>query len=303
MTDIDTDLDRASWLEWRRHGIGGSDIAILMGISRYDTPYGLWLDKTGRRTVEKADFSGRMAMGKRMEATITKFFEEDTGYIVRDAQAQVVHSLKPWIRVTLDGFVHDGDGYLMGVGEWKCTTQPEVKVMPMHVAQVQWQLLATSLPVGWLAVLRNGNEFTIHRIEEDKEYQNRMQETAARFWYDNVLADVPPPVGAFDGDALNSTRPHSGESVDLPSQLYDDLVKARRIKKAAEEDVSYAENAIKALMVDAEAGMIGGKAVVTWAPRVQYRLDTTALKRDLPEIADKYLKPSESRVFTVKGEK
>ena len=39
---------RQAWLESRRLGIGGSDVAAILGFSPYKSPYQLWLDKTGR---------------------------------------------------------------------------------------------------------------------------------------------------------------------------------------------------------------------------------------------------------------
>lgn len=38
---------------------------------------------------------------------------------------------------------------------------------------------------------------------------------------------------------------------------------------------------------------------VTWKPVSASRIDTTALKRELPEIAEKYTKTTESRRFTI----
>ena len=38
---------------------------------------------------------------------------------------------------------------------------------------------------------------------------------------------------------------------------------------------------------------------VTWKPVTSSRLDTTALKRELPEVAEKFTKTTESRRFTI----
>lgn len=38
---------------------------------------------------------------------------------------------------------------------------------------------------------------------------------------------------------------------------------------------------------------------VTWKPVTTNRLDTTALKKELPEIAERYTKVSESKRFTI----
>lgn len=40
------DLTRAQWLELRRQGIGGSDVAAILGLSKWRTALEVWQDKT-----------------------------------------------------------------------------------------------------------------------------------------------------------------------------------------------------------------------------------------------------------------
>ncbi len=42
------------WLEHRKQGIGGSDAAVVCGISRYKSPVELWLDKTNQIPAQEA---------------------------------------------------------------------------------------------------------------------------------------------------------------------------------------------------------------------------------------------------------
>jgi len=46
---------RQEWLQERRKGIGGSDAAAVLGLSKWKTPYALWLKKTGQGTDDGAD--------------------------------------------------------------------------------------------------------------------------------------------------------------------------------------------------------------------------------------------------------
>lgn len=39
------DLTRQEWLKIRQTGIGGSDIAAILGVSKYKTAYDLYLEK------------------------------------------------------------------------------------------------------------------------------------------------------------------------------------------------------------------------------------------------------------------
>lgn len=44
--------DRSEFLARRMAGIGGSDIAAVLGLSPYKTALQLWMEKTGRNTTE-----------------------------------------------------------------------------------------------------------------------------------------------------------------------------------------------------------------------------------------------------------
>ena len=42
-----TNEQRALWLEGRRTGIGGSDVAAVLGLNPWKTPLDVWNDKLG----------------------------------------------------------------------------------------------------------------------------------------------------------------------------------------------------------------------------------------------------------------
>ena len=41
-------LSKEEWLRVRKHGLGGSDISILLGINPWRSELELWLDKTNQ---------------------------------------------------------------------------------------------------------------------------------------------------------------------------------------------------------------------------------------------------------------
>ena len=47
--------DRAEWLAWRRSGIGASDVAGILGISPWASPFTVWADKLGLLPDEDLD--------------------------------------------------------------------------------------------------------------------------------------------------------------------------------------------------------------------------------------------------------
>ena len=65
------------WVEARKNGIGGSDVASIMGINKYSSPLSVWLIKTGREP--SPDLSGNQAAewGNRLEDVVADKFAEE----------------------------------------------------------------------------------------------------------------------------------------------------------------------------------------------------------------------------------
>ena len=53
---VETDgLSREEWLEYRKQGIGGSDVAAILGISKWKSEIEIWITKTSTEPVEQVD--------------------------------------------------------------------------------------------------------------------------------------------------------------------------------------------------------------------------------------------------------
>ena len=79
---VDTaDLSREDWLAYRRLGIGGSDVAAIMGISPFATIRDLYNDKTGVLPLIDEEESNWVAkeVGHRLEDLVAEIFSRKTG--------------------------------------------------------------------------------------------------------------------------------------------------------------------------------------------------------------------------------
>ena len=76
MTTVDT---RAEWLRWRRSGIGASDIAALLGISPWASPFSVWADKLGLLPDEELDDDDVREFGRRLDALALEFASAPRG--------------------------------------------------------------------------------------------------------------------------------------------------------------------------------------------------------------------------------
>lgn len=74
-------LSREEWLDYRKKGIGGSDVAAIMGVSPFATKRDLFYDKTGIRPAfqENEDNWVAKEVGHRLEDLVAEIFTKKTG--------------------------------------------------------------------------------------------------------------------------------------------------------------------------------------------------------------------------------
>ena len=74
-------LPKPDWLEYRRDGIGGSDVAIVAGLPPYQTKMDLYFDKLRIQPIEQED-KLCLEVGHALETVIAQKFSRLTGYQV-----------------------------------------------------------------------------------------------------------------------------------------------------------------------------------------------------------------------------
>ena len=77
-----------------------------------------------------------------------------------------------------------------------------------------------------------------------------------------------------------------------------ELMELKRMKEELEAEIAATEDAIKAVMGDEEL-LLAGSYKVSWKTFTSSRLDSTALKKALPEVAAAYTKTTTVRRFSV----
>jgi predicted phage-related endonuclease len=77
-----------------------------------------------------------------------------------------------------------------------------------------------------------------------------------------------------------------------------ELMELKRMKEELEAEITAMEDEIKSVMGDEET-LLAGAFKVDWKTVITSRIDTTALKKALPDIAAIYTKQTTSRRFCV----
>ena len=74
----------------------------------------------------------------------------------------------------------------------------------------------------------------------------------------------------------------------------------RELRRMADELIESIQDAIKAHMTAIDADTLtGADYKITWKTVTSSRFDSTAFKKAMPELAERFTKPSTSRRFTV----
>lgn len=86
-------MDDAAWRAARKKGLGGSDMASMLGISGWTTPAQLYTDKLGlEERVFGARSQRRMDRGHRLEPLVCQLAEEELGLQLYPAPALIKHA-------------------------------------------------------------------------------------------------------------------------------------------------------------------------------------------------------------------
>lgn len=260
-------VERADWLVARRSGIGGSDAATVAGLNPYSSRYELYLDKTGQ--LPEKEQTSAMAWGNRLEPVIAQWFCDTTGLQVRSA-GLVAHRERGWQLGNVDRLVSDG-----GILEIKSTGDRQAKlwdddqVPDAAELQSQHYLAVTGRTHAWVAVLVNGRDPLLRRLERDESLISTLTEMEREFWETYVLARVEPPIDDSEATekALERRWPVDvtddaavDESV---TDLLDEWERAKADEKAAKERARHAQSRIAALVGDAGHASVHGERVLS----------------------------------------
>lgn len=92
-----TSQERLDWLKGRQTGIGGSDVAAILGLSKWKTPLDVYLAKTGEVDHEQSQAA---YFGTILEDIVAKEFSKRTGLKVQKVNQQL--SKNVWMHANLD---------------------------------------------------------------------------------------------------------------------------------------------------------------------------------------------------------
>lgn len=257
------------WLEYRRQGIGGSDVAAICGLSKYRSPLNVYLDKLGE--IPPLEDNPKMKAGRMLEQVIADWFAEETGNKVWRQNAVFQSRDHSFMLANIDRWLPGQNAGLeiKNTSEYCKDDWAGTQAPTEYVLQCNHYMAVTGADRWYIAVLIGGWDFQWRIIERDEELIKNLTTIESDFWHNNVLAKEPPSYSHQDTEYLKTAYPssESGKKANLPEDVYQimqDLYTARADVKSAEIRKETAENRIKGHMGDAELAYFQGELKFTW---------------------------------------
>jgi putative phage-type endonuclease len=192
----------AEWEEVRKDKIGASDAPIIMGVSPWKTPYGLWQKKLGLAAADQETFA--QAEGKRKEPLARAALEQETGLLF--APSVRFHPTITWMMASLDAVDIENNF----IAEIKCpgfedhSAALQGKVPDKYFPQLQHQIEVAGVEFSYYFSF-NGKQGALLKVYRDDDYIEKLVSKEKEFW--ECLQELqPPPLAERDYQKMESSE-------------------------------------------------------------------------------------------------
>ena len=295
------------WLKAREDGIGASEVAAILGLSPWETPFSLYLKKTHQ--VPPTEENDAMRRGHYLEDAVVQWWMHETGeQVIKASAADIiyVHPEHPYMRVTPDRVVKGRKKIL----EVKSTAIQMGETIPdYYLAQVTYQMYVTGIHQAELIYIQGGLTFGRFIVEYDEEFANLIAERVTEFWNENVLGGKEPDAIAVSDLAVKVPKSTPEKSIEADEQALDQINVLREKKAmydALGDEIADLTDSLKMYMTDSESLVDGdGNILCTWkSSKDKTSFDSKAFAAENPGLYDKYCKTVPgARSFLIKKPK
>ena len=286
---IDVTPDTPEWEEARRSSIGASEIAAVMGMSKWATPLDVYKSKLG---VDR-DFDPILGfVGHESEPIIHKWVERfsgtgatlEPGFMARSTTVPYVHAT--FDRVSHSPFLtwqfktaHQYTGH-----HWDEGIPTDIRV------QVQGEMFVAGTQRAAVVVWIGGREFRLFWEPRDEKFIQEQMLPALDIAWAQVRAQNPPEPTTMS--EINETWPSEAATVEATEEIFE-LVEQRAVHladiQAMADEADQMKLAISLFMQSADTLTFGGRRVLTnKTQRGRASLDRAQLEADHPDLVAAY---------------
>lgn len=198
-------------LSERRHWIGSSEAAVLLGASPYQSYYDLWQEKAGHLERESRDDDERIQAGRFLEPAIAAWANAKWDLGLTKVDSYIPHPTVGGMGASWDFRTPEGQpAEVKNVDtsvfrdEWAAESDI-ITDAPIHILTQAQHQMACGGPEAvfcWLIVCVGGNRLLRMRIERHEAMVRALEEATAEFWAEVRGGVAPPPDFSRDARAL-----------------------------------------------------------------------------------------------------
>ena len=298
-------LDKENWLQYRKHGIGGSDAGAVCGLNPYRTAMQVYYDKASDE-IEDID-NEAMRQGRELEEYVARRFCEASGKKVRRANAMYYDEKNPFMLADVDRMIVGENAGLecktaspFMADHWK-----DGNIPVSYQIQCYHYMAVCNADAWYIAVLIYGKEFKYHRIDRDDDIIANLIQIEKEFWNNHIIPKIiPAPDGSKTADLAIAERFKVSHGFTIPLAGFDERLRRRQelleVMDHMEKEKRQIDQELKIYLGDAETAE-NEHYRVSWKNISRSSLDEKRLKAEEPELYEKYRRITTSRRFTVKA--
>lgn len=255
------------WDGLRSKGLGGSEIAAVVGLSPWQSRFSLWHLKRG--TIGKQSVNDGMRWGTPLEPVVCDYFASQRDMLDVLPAGTYRHHEREWQIANPDRLLWDDEHGHVGILEVKTAHQYDAHewgygpedIPPYYRCQVLWYLDALELPVAHLAVLIGGSDYREYEIPYSADEAEWLREQGRLFWQ-SVTSGEAPEIDGSDAtyEAVRELHPQiNGETVEIPADLHEWFQASKKAAEQAKTEHTAAKATLLDAMGDARYAEVGGE--------------------------------------------
>jgi putative phage-type endonuclease len=243
----------------RRTFIGGSDIAAILGVSPWATPYSLYCEKTAKGPQEldpeKEKFFRRR---KLLEPVIIEIGRSEYGLDILEHNRVFTDPTLPMAQAEIDFEWRDEDGTIQNADAKSASPfvrdkwgieQGDDSIPMEYTAQFLWGQMVTGRDLTLCVTLIGTDDARVYRVRRDNQLIHHMREKAIEFW-DRVQTRRPPPMTALS-DTRRAFPSDAGGTICASNEIEEalrDLCEIKAEIKMAEKRADEIKTRVQAYM-------------------------------------------------------
>ncbi|MFD6935305.1 YqaJ viral recombinase family protein [Streptomyces goshikiensis] len=289
---------RGEWEAARRLGIGGADVAAILGLGdgKYTSPRHVYEEKHGRPTFKDNESA---EIGREIEPFIGRMFSKRSGVRIASTPGTLVHVDRPWMRVNVDFLTRERPGPATGLLECKSRSEYQADqwehgaIPDAPAIQCHWGMAVGGWDHGYVAALVGGNKLRWARLERDEEMIEWLVDHCGTWFQKHVAEGLPPEADHYEATTallakLWSVKAEAVAEIDLAKakELRAKRADLKEQEEAIAKGLRLVENEMRLLTAENEIAKVNNK--VAWTNKQNGNFLGKDFVEAEPELAAEY---------------